>query len=149
MHLAFYLANLWRHLTGLPDRCQLVRPTTHLSCVELDRRQRANMSGSTIVDRTVKFCRTHFYVVRERLKSTHVKRWTQSTTNFWLLWTSWEGRSHGCQVDTVPTKSNCYTTTTDADVHCCRRRIDNQVTAFLWYRRRYCKGKGKRKRRFV
>ena len=41
-------------------------------------------------------------------KSTHVKRWTQSTTNFWLLRTSWEGRSEGCQVDTVPTKSNCY-----------------------------------------
>jgi len=69
----------------MPDRYQLVRPTTHLSCVELDRRQCANnKSGSTIVDRTVKFCRTHthFYIVR---KSTHVKRWTQSTTNFWLF----------------------------------------------------------------
>jgi len=54
MHLAFYLANLWRHLTGMPDRCQVVRPTTYLSCVELDRRQSANnTSGSTIVDRTV------------------------------------------------------------------------------------------------
>ena len=27
---------------------------------------------------------------------------------FRLLWTSWEGRSEGCRVDTVPTKLNCY-----------------------------------------
>ena len=66
--------------------------------------------------------------------------WSRHTLNaehsrpliFWLLWTSWEGRSQGCRVDTVPT------TTTDADVRCCRRRIDNQVTLFLWYRCRYC-----------
>ena len=47
-------------------------------------------------------------LLRCKLKSTHVKCWTQSTTNFWLLQTSWEGRSEGCQVDTVPMKSNCY-----------------------------------------
>jgi len=49
----------------LPDRCYScrVRLTTHLPCVNYDRRQRTNTSGSTIVDRTVKFCRTHFYVV--------------------------------------------------------------------------------------
>jgi len=66
------------------------------------------------------------------VQATHVKRWTQSTTNFWLLRTNWEGRSEGCWVDRVPTKLNCYGYYRH---RCCRRRIDNRVTAFLWYRR--------------
>jgi len=60
-----------------------------------------------IVDRTVKFCRTQFYVLRgsrHTLNAEHIAK----PLIFRLLRTSWEGRSQGCQVDTVPMKSNCY-----------------------------------------
>ena len=77
-----------------------------------------------------------FYVVCS-MKSTHAKRWTQSTTNFECY-----GQVVKVVVKVVELtqcrRSWTATATIDADVRCCRRRIDNPVTAFLWYRRRYC-----------
>ena len=92
-----------------------------------------SLSVSTELQNSVERTFTLYYE-----KSTHAKRWTQSTTNFSTVY------GHVGKVVVKVVKSTQYrrswtaTATTDADVRCCRRRIDNRVAAFLWYRRRYC-----------
>jgi len=87
------------------------------------------------VDGTAKFCRTHFYVV---LRSRHTLNAEHSRP---LIFDCY-GQVGKVVVKVVKStqcrRSRTATATTDADVRCCRRRIDNRVTAFLWYRLRHC-----------
>jgi len=104
---------------------------THLLCMKSYRRR------GVLNSRLSQLCRQNCIFLSETLLCC---TWSRHRLNaehsrlliFRLLRTSREGRNEGCRVDTVPTKLNCYGC---YDVRCCRRRIDNRVNAFLWYRR--------------